>query len=160
MMNAEAIIFNYIVKKKKMYFDRKKIEKGIVNYVTDNGLNALCEGMNDIQKSRLIEDFIEPIFSSNEEARVYFENYDLLVRLKLLSNELFDAAEKRYNGYHESDNIDYFKEELSRIIEETYRDDSLSRAIEMEVSECLLDINYIMGLSDKISFRLSRKVKR
>ena len=159
-MSVEEIIYNYIFEERHIeYSDKKKLEQGIIHYVEDNGLDAMSKNMDDVQKRQLIEAFIEPMFNVSEEARVYFENYDLLMKLKLLSNRLLDIAEMTYRGRSTDVDVAQLKDELSYIVDQMYNDESLRKSVDLEVSECLLDLDYIMGITDKMSIRLSRRVK-
>ena len=159
-MSVEEIIYNYIFEERHIeYSDKKKLEQGIIHYVEDNGLDAMSKNMDDVQKRQLIEAFIEPMFNVSEEARVYFENYDLLMKLKLLSNRLLDIAEMTYRGRSTDVDVAQLKDEISYIVDQMYNDESLRKSVDLEVSECLLDLDYIMGITDKMSIRLSRRVK-
>ena len=64
-----------------------------------------------------------------------------------------------YRGKSTDVDVAQLKDELSYIVDQMYNDESLRKNVDLEVSECLLDLDYIMGITDKMSIRLSRRVK-
>lgn len=64
-----------------------------------------------------------------------------------------------YRGRSTDVDVAQLKDELSYIVDQMYNDESLRKSVDLEVSECLLDLDYIMGITDKMSIRLSRRVK-
>ncbi len=133
---------------------------GIAMYVSENHLSAFDTG--DDEHTRIVLNlYLEPLMDMPVQMIIkYFENYKLITDLKMISNQVFDMSFQRLkNGVITPPiSIAEVEAKANNLIARTCADSTLKKWLESEISDLILDLDYLSGKSNAYSIRLARKV--
>lgn len=133
---------------------------GISVYIKENGLSAF-EMDNDESQMRILELYLEPLMGMPASVIVpYFENYQLVKQFKLLSNQILELAISKAEGKDKTSdiNIEKIENDINDCIAKICSNDLLKRQLETEVSDLILNLDYLKGKTEFYSSQVSRKV--
>lgn len=135
--------------------------RGLQQYLDDNGLEEIlsdCESEAELQDFLSI--FLEPIFSmSKNQLLIYLANYRLCADFESLSMQILDAAVRKYRHPDETcEDYEALSDRLAELATQIYSQPELRRELQQDIPECVMDLSFIAGETDKTSIRLKYRV--
>ena len=133
---------------------------GIAMYVSENHLSEFDTG-DDESTKKILALYLEPIMNMPAQMIIsYFENYQLITDFKMVSNQIFDMAFQRSKSGIDVPlaSIEEVGTRANNVIARICTDSTLKKWLESEISDLILDLDYVKGKSDAYSIRLARKV--
>ena len=145
---------------RKIPYNEDLLIEGICQYVKDNKMERFTKGINnEMLVGDVIQSFMKPVLESTPESLVdYFEYYRTYKELESVCNRILVMAKKSYYKQNVDENIDELERSLSALSVELYNAPTLKNTVDVMLSEGMLNVAYIRGESDKLSFGLSRLV--
>lgn len=160
-MTIETIILDCLKKHiKGLSKDNEEFLKGISEYAQDNNMNSLLKENSPLEITEfLVSAFLDPFFKMpSKMVNTYFESYSLVKEFKILSNSIFELAKNKMQS-HDVSLSENLEKRVIDCISEIYSKKELESIFAAEVSDVILEIDYIRGRTDKYSVRLSRTVR-
>lgn len=161
-MKNETIILGCLKKHiSGLQEDKECFLDGISEYAKDNKMDALLKDeRSDEAVEFLTSTFLEPFFQMPVNmVQAYFENYALTKEFKMLSNTVLDLARKKSI----TDNIVLLPKDIEErttcCISKIYSIGALEESFATEISDVIMEMDYVKGKTDKLSIRLARMVK-
>ena len=162
-MKIEKMIYDVIKSKiRQMKYNENALFDGIIAYAADNRIELLVEKMQAAGKNpaAAVEMFIKPITNLSPEAIIaYFVQYQPLKEFRQISNQIFEAVRHFHATKEVKVELVVLEDRLKALAAKLYYDPTLKNMLDMELSENMLDINYMRGETDKLSLRLGREVR-
>lgn len=161
-MNYQVCVFQLILEKiQNLPYNDDLLNKGIESYIKKEQIETLVgKAPTDEDKEDLIRIYMIPLLKMPEKYIVaYFENYDALEELKLVSNAIANEAVRAFHKEKAEEQTDDLEEKLTRLLSKLYKVEALQPMMKMEISENILDLDFIRGKTDKKSIRLIKRMK-
>lgn len=161
-MKIETIILGCLKKHiSGLQEDKECFLSGISEYAKDNKMDGLLKEERSVETAEfLTSTFLEPFFQMPVNmVQAYFENYALTKEFKMLSNTVLDLARKKSM----TDNIVLLPKDIEErttcCISKIYSIGALEESFATEISDVIMEMDYVKGKTDKLSIRLARMVK-
>ena len=161
-MKIETIILGCLKKHiSGLQEDKECFLNGISEYAKDNKMDGLLKDEQSVETAEfLTSTFLEPFFQMPVNmVQAYFENYALTKEFKMLSNTVLDLARKKSM----TDNVVLLPKDIEErttcCISKIYSIGALEESFATEISDVIMEIDYVKGRTDKLSIRLARMVK-
>lgn len=159
-MKIISIIYDLVYEKiKNIPFDEVMLADGMKKYAEDNHLIDWEATVNDeTVVKEMMGDFLKPILRMSPEGLAdYFEYYSVHQKFMYLNQAILDMAEA---VYYENPVEDVGEKEkvLIELSTQLHKSRTLKEAIDIAVSEALLNIDYIRGNRSDLSMSLAKRV--
>lgn len=161
-MKIETIILGCLKKHiSGLQEDKECFLSGISEYAKDNKMDGLLKEERSVETAEfLTSTFLEPFFQMPVNmVQAYFENYALTKEFKMLSNTVLELARKKSM----TDNIVLLPKDIEErttcCISKIYSIGALEESFATEISDVIMEMDYVKGKTDKLSIRLARMVK-
>lgn len=158
-MNIKQFVEEMILSSvSRVDFDMPQLANGIDAYIEDNGFHALEDRFEDTVIKNVISNNLAVLLSRPaEEIVLYFSNYGLIERIRLINNRSLKLANEKRHGkdIENSDSVDELEAELENCLREVYRIKGLQNILQTQISEIILNLDYANNSSSGLSQRLS-----
>lgn len=157
-MKVELLILSCLKDRFPGIAEEDKLLLGISQYAKDNNIGILVKEGQTIETSKLIlSAFLEPFFNmSFELVKAYFYNYDLISEFKTNSKIIFELASQKRNSGNKILLSKEMEEKIVCCISNIYSKKELESVFSTEISDIILEIDYLKGKTDKFSLRTLR----
>ena len=141
--------------------DKARGLNGISEYAKDNKMDALLKDERSIETAEFLTyAFLEPFLKMPVNmVQAYFENYAIIKEFKMLSNTVFDLARKKSM----TSNVVLLPKDIEErticCISKIYSIGELEKSFAAEISDVIMETDYVKGKTDKLSIRLARMVE-
>ena len=159
-MKIETIIINCLKKNINGINESDAFFDGISEYASDNSMDSFIKDDQPIEVTEfVVSSFMQPFYSMPvEKVNSFFKNYSLIKNFNLLSNEVFGLACEKYKHGNATVPAD-LEERINLCISKIYLNKELEKLYMMEISDVIMDIDFVKGKTDKLSLRLARTVR-
>lgn len=161
-MKVETIVLSCLKKhSSELHVDNECFLDGVFKYVQDNNIDSLLSEKQSTDTAELlIISFLEPLLRMPSNVlNAYFENYCLIKEFKMISNTVLELAQEKWNTRAKVLLNEDMEERAIHCIAELYSQNDLKSVYTMEISDVILEMDYIKGKTEKISVRLARMVQ-
>ena len=161
-MKIETIILGCLKKHiSGLQEDKECFLNGISEYAKDNQMDALLTDEHSVETAEfLVSTFLEPFSQMPvNTVQAYFENYALIKEFKMLSNTVLDLARKKRMTDDAVVLPTDVEERTTCCISKIYSMGALEESFATEISDVIMEMDYVKGKTDKLSIRLARMVK-
>ena len=131
---------------------------GISEYANDNKMDVLINDKLSAETAEyLTSTFLEPFYQMPVyTVEVYFENYALIKEYKMLSNTVFDLARQKFMTGNMVTLPADVEDRTICCISKVYANEALGDTFAMEISDVIMEMDYLKDKTDKLSIRLAR----
>lgn len=157
-MNIQAEAYHMLLSALGVPGDAEEsVFRGLQQYIEDNSLE---EVLSDCQSEEELHDllslFLSPLLSMPKERLTdYLSNYRLYADFDALSEWITQTAVWKYR--HPGENCEEY-ESMSRnfaeLASQIFLRPEVYQALKADISECVMDLRFIAGETDKTSVRL------
>lgn len=159
-MRVETIILDCIKRKYQELNTDDDLINGICEYVKDNQIEQMLQNVNSREtREFLVESFLTPILDLPRNIiEEYFKNYKLIKGFRQFSKNIFQQAKRKYNNEQYSyDKKD--EEGLISVLTKIYSNNILKNNFAVEISDILLDLDFLKTGNSKYSLRLIKWIE-
>lgn len=157
-MNVKELIYEMVLSAvEDKTFDYEQITAGIDEYIKDNGFDRL----NDSFSSSVIESVIRTnlaniLSMSPESIALYFSNYRLIEKVRVLNNQSLALAKAVAHGERPSESfkIEELEKTFDEYIKEVYAKENLKKILDSQIAEIIINLDYAKKKSSVYSRRL------
>ena len=162
-MNVEREIYELL--RQKVHNERLISEdtcEGIRAYALSSGLDKKLAALPDSTANTILQTFMKPVMDMPEDKVIeYFRTYPVISEFHILSNRIFDAAKDKKNGRcAEWSDLQALEKELALFMQAILKDRALKQTLDHELSDCLMDLDFAMGKTNKLSLRLGKTIRK
>lgn len=156
-MNIEHGIYQILI---EVYGEKLQVTdslyQGIMAYVEQNGLRKALSGCSERDGAALLKIYMRPLLDMPKgELVCYFETFAARAEFKSVSNKIRSYAEQKFRNHEfECTETPELLRRLSELSVVCMQDARLKSSTELEISECLVELDYIAGRSDRLSIRM------
>lgn len=140
--------------------ENEEFLKGISEYAYDNNMSSFLKEDSTLEITEfLVTAFLDPFFKMpSKMVNTYFENYSLVKKFKMLSNSVFELAKGKMQS-HDVSLSENLEKQVIDCISEIYSKNEFESIFSAEISDVIMEMDFIKGRTDKYSVRLSRMVR-
>lgn len=156
-MNIEHMIYQILA---EAYGEKLQVTdslyQGIVAYVEQNGLSKALSKRAQRDGAALLKIYMRPLLDMpKDEVVCYFETFAARAEFKSISNKIRSYAEQKFRNHEfECAETPELLQRLSELSAVCMQDARLKSSTELEISECLVELDYIAGKFDRLSIRM------
>lgn len=137
-------------------FDTERVKNGIHEFSEDNGFEALNGKYEDRIITKVLDDSIALLMEMPpEDTALYFSEYALLGRVKLLENRTLEIAKAKAEGkVVPAEDVANLEKELSEISSLIGEKPGVYEKVRNQMSEIVLNLDCASGQSNNMSLHM------
>ncbi len=158
-MSAEQLVYEVLRDTYEDLSATDMLYQGIEEYVVETGLEtALSKCLSNEKRRKVLQAYMSPLLLTDKQYAVsYFETLPKRASFKALSNEIRHYAEEKFRSRNVDCQVsDTLSQRLSEFAVLFFSDKVLKKEMEAEISDCLVELDFIAGRTDTISIRMKQ----
>ena len=139
-------------------YDDASLLAGIETYIKANGFARLSGQFSDEVIRKTVSSNLNSVMPAKpEEVVLYFSNYELIERVRLLNNQSLKLARQKLDGKEavRSVELNSLEEKLDEYSRQINGTDGLYEFLKPQISEIVLNIDYAKDKSPYVGQRLA-----
>ena len=144
-------------------YDKASLLAGIDAYIKANGFAQLSGQFSDEVIKKTASSILNSVMPAKpEEVVLYFSNYELIERVRLLNNQSLKLARQKLDGKEavNTTELNRIEEKLDEYMRQINGIDGLYEFLNLQISEIVLNMDYAKGRAPYAGQRLASEGMR